>query len=132
MAANVLTLSRIEINGVDYPGPEVTIVMNSDKNVKAIYEEKSMGTVVFSGNVSAQAAEGETVTITITKPDGIEVTITEITDSTGAFSSSYTDFPGSYTAIATIQEDALYKATSSPVVAFDIEKGDRTLTLSVA
>jgi len=88
-------------------------------------------TVNFTGSVSAQTAEGETVTITVTLPDASTETLTATTLADKTFATSKDYPPGEYSAVASIEEDAEYKAAASSSVSFTIEKADRTLTLTV-
>ena len=90
-----------------------------------------MGKVTFSGAVSAQAESGETVTITVTKPDSTTEVITTQTFEDLTYSIEYTNTPGDYSAKASIEEDEEYEAAESPEVAFTIEKTPRTITLNV-
>ena len=88
-------------------------------------------TVNFTGSVSAQTAEGETVTVTVTLPDASTETLTATTLADKTFATSKEYLPGDYSATATIEEDAEYKAAASSPVSFTIAKMDRTLTLTV-
>jgi len=91
-----------------------------------------LGTVIFSGAVSAQEKEGETVTITVTKPDGTTTIVTTLTKEDLTYSVDYSDEPGTgYKAKARIEEDALYTAAESDEVVFNIGKERRTITLTV-
>lgn len=116
-----------------------SFVMDKAKSVVANYELVELGTVNFSGSVSAQAAAGETVTVTITKPDGSTTTIKTPTKADKTFGPiSYTDVVGNYSAKASLpqSEDAnnIYLATTSSVVSFSLTKTSvtRTITLMVA
>lgn len=91
-----------------------------------------MATVTFSGKVSAQAQESETVTIKVTKPDDSEDLLTATTQADGSFSASKEYLPGDYIAVASVEEDALYQATTSGQVLFSIEKQTRSITLDVS
>lgn len=88
--------------------------------------------VTFSGSVSAQVSDGQTVTITVTLPDGTTETLTAKTlvDQTFSVSKEYV-VVGDYSAVAHVDEDAQYLATDSPPVTFTIAKQSRTLTLTV-
>lgn len=88
--------------------------------------------VIFSGNVSAQAQAGETVTITVTKPDSTTETLTALTlaDRTYSVTKQY-DVAGNYSAKAHGNEDAIYQAWDSAVVPFTITLTARTGTLVV-
>jgi hypothetical protein len=92
-----------------------------------------MATVTFSGNVSAQVAAGETVTFTITKPDGTTETITTTTKADKTFSTTkdYT-IAGAYSAVAGIASDPTWTAATSPSVPFTIALQTRSITLNVA
>jgi len=91
-----------------------------------------MASVTFNGVVSAQAAAGETVTITVTKPDTTTETLTALTlaDRTYSVTKIYT-IAGSYSAKAHGEEDAVYTAWDSAVVPFTIARITRTATLVV-
>lgn len=88
--------------------------------------------VKFSGNVSAQAQAGETVTITVTKPDNTTETLTAQTlaDKTYLVTKTYT-IAGSYKAKAHGDEDSVYQAWDSTEVPFTISLTSRTGTLVV-
>lgn len=91
-----------------------------------------MANVTFSGTVSAQAASGETVTVTVTKPDTTKDTLNAKTDATGTYSVSQTyTVAGAYSATATVPADAQYAAATSPAVSFTIALVNRTVTLNV-
>jgi hypothetical protein len=110
-----------------------TINVISDLTLTALYEEVTevpQGT--FSGNVSAQEAPAETVTITITRPDGAIDTLTAATTLDGSFSADYTPpiFPGTYKAKAHIDEDGKYLAADSEEITFTVGKEPRTITLT--
>lgn len=91
-----------------------------------------MGTVTFVGNVSAQAAPGETVTVTVQKPDTTTDTVTGVTDAQGMFTAAYNAAPGHYSATASVPADAVYQAVQSNTVQFDVQLSSRTITLSVS
>ncbi len=88
--------------------------------------------VTFTGVVSAQATLGETVTITITKPDATTETVTATTlaDRTYTVSKTYT-VAGAYTAKAHGNADAIYSSWDSNPVPFTITLTTRTGTLNV-
>jgi hypothetical protein len=89
--------------------------------------------VTFNGVVSAQAAPGETVTVTVTLPDTTTDTLTATTDNTGAYTATKTyTTPGSYSAVAAVPADAQYDAAQSPLVPFTIAVANRTVTLNVS
>lgn len=90
-----------------------------------------MGTVTFLGSVSAEAGPGETVTVTIQKPDSTTDTVTGMTDAQGMFTAAYNAAPGHYSASASVPADALYLAATSNTVQFDVQLASRTITLSV-
>lgn len=94
-----------------------------------------MGTVIFSGTVSQQSAEGETVSISILKADGTPVeTITTVTNDVGAFAANWTGSVGSYKAYANIEEDEGYLAAESAEALFEIAvppKQPRTISLNI-
>lgn len=89
-----------------------------------------MAQVVFSGNVTSD--EGETVTITVTKPDTTQEVLTATTqaDQTYSVQKEYTT-AGAYTSQAHVDPSARYKAWDSAVEPFTIELEDRTGTLNV-
>lgn len=89
--------------------------------------------VNFSGNVSAQAAPGETVTVTITFPDGKTTdTQTATTQADGTFATQAKSYmiAGTYTWVANIAADSEYKA-KSVTGSFTVTLVDRILTVQV-
>ena len=92
----------------------------------------------FTGNVSAQAAAGEAVTLQITRPDGTLATaVTAVTDGNGNFSGTFTDTvpdqdAQTYSAAFSIAADATYTA-ASVTVTYTISAGllSRTLTATI-
>jgi hypothetical protein len=91
-----------------------------------------MATVTFSGTVSAQTASGETVTITVTKPDSTTEVLTTTTTGTATFSTSkvYT-VAGAYSAKAHGDADASYTSWDTAAVPFTVVLTTRTGTLNV-
>lgn len=89
--------------------------------------------ITFTGTVSSQAAAGESVTITITKPNsGGTATVLATTSGSGSFSATYTDIAGvGYSAVASVAADSTYAAATSPSVSFIIGLIARTVTLTV-
>lgn len=112
--------------------PSRTVEVKADMGVTAYYKEvEIVGTVTMRGSVSAQSAAGETVTWTVTKPDG---TTEEVTCQTGEdlkFSVDYTNVPGNYKTKARIGENDLYGAAESNEVEFTLGKDPRTITIEV-
>jgi len=94
-----------------------------------------MVTINITGNVSAQAAAGETVTFTITKPDATVDTLTAVTldDLSFAATTTYTD-AGDYTIVAAVGADAAFLAATSAVVTFNVPTvlAPRTITVTAA
>lgn len=92
-----------------------------------------MATVTFSGTVSAQVAAGETITLTVTKPDSTTESITTTTKADKTFSTTkdYT-IAGNYSAVASIAADATYTAATSPSVPFVVTLTARSITLNVS
>lgn len=99
-----------------------------------------MANVTFNGNVGkdangnpAQAAPGETVTITVTAPDGTTSTITAITDANGNYTSSLATFTvgGTYSFLGSIPADAKFKAAQATGTFTITVLADRTLTVNV-
>jgi hypothetical protein len=102
--------------------------------ITAYYEVVSeVTTVTFTGNVTAQAAEGEAVTITVTKPDATTEKLTTLTkaDKTFQTTAEYI-IPGNYAAQAHIDADAIYEAADSPIVPFTIGLQSRSISLNVS
>ena len=65
----------------------------------------------FTGSVSAQANPGETVTITLTAPNGAVTLATTITDKNGNFTVNlYFPVQGNYTYTLSMQQDPKYVA----------------------
>ena len=91
-----------------------------------------MAQIKFAGTVSAQATVGETVTITVTKPDNtIEtVTATTLVDKTYSVTKEYT-VAGAYKAKAHGNADLVYSSWDSTEVPFVITLTTRTGTLNV-
>lgn len=91
-----------------------------------------MVNAVFQGSNSAQVAAGETVTITVTKPDNSTETLTAVTqaDKTYTTSKVYT-IAGNYTAKAHQDADAGYSAWDSAPYPFTVTLAQRTGTLIV-
>lgn len=91
-----------------------------------------MANVSFSGAVSAQAAAGETVTITVTKPDTTTEAVTAVTlaDKTYSVTNAYS-VAGAYKAKAHGDADAIYTAWDSAEVPFTVALTARTGTLNV-
>jgi hypothetical protein len=130
---------HFSVDGVNHTENPLSLTMTKDTSVIANYvEESEMGTITFSGLVSAQEAAGELVTVTITKPDGSKATVSDATDAARGYSVAYTDVAGSYSAVATIpsSQDAnnIYSVATSPTVPFTLAKTNvaRTITLNVA
>lgn len=88
--------------------------------------------VVFSGSVTAQVQTGETVTITVTKPDSTTETLTALTlaDKTYSVTKQYA-IAGSYSAKAHGDADVSYTEWNSGDVPFTIALQTRTGTLVV-
>lgn len=88
--------------------------------------------VLFNGSVSAQASAGETVTITVTKPDSTTETVTALTlaDKTYSVAKIYV-VAGAYSAKAHGDADSQYVAWDSTDVPFNIALANRTGTLIV-
>ena len=81
--------------------------------------------------MSAQVAAGETVTITVTKPDGTEtLTATTLADKTYSVTKTYT-VAGNYSAVAHQDADTQYSAWDAGPVTFTIALTTRTGTLTV-
>lgn len=91
-----------------------------------------MSKVIFSGSVTAQAQEGETVEITVIKPDGVEDLVTTVTKADKTFTAEKEyGVPGNYVAQAHGDEDATYTAWDSNTVSFSVPLQPRTGTLNV-
>ena len=90
-----------------------------------------MGNVVFTGSVSLQTAPGQTVTITVTKPDATTETLTTTTQADRSFTVAKEYPAGDYTATAHVDADGTNSAADSPTVAFTVGLTPRTITLSV-
>lgn len=114
------------IDGVPNTANPIQVLMDKDITVQAVYSD--MGTVNISGSVSAQAAPGETVTITITKPDLTKVTQTAATLADRTFASTFTGPAGNYSVVFSIAADADYQAATSASVPFTIGLLPRTIT----
>lgn len=116
--------------------PTRPLTVKGPVSLSANYKEVIATTTVrFNGSVSAQEKAGETVTITVTQPDGSIQTLTALTDANGAYAMSM-DYsaPGDYQARAHIDADAMYQAADSPVVPFKIAAPGlqpRTISLNI-
>lgn len=92
-----------------------------------------MADVTFSGSVSAQVAAGETVTITMTKPDTTTDTVTTTTKADRTFSTMKTyTIAGDYSAVADVDKDATWIAATSSSIPFTIALQTRSITLNVS
>lgn len=90
-----------------------------------------MGKVTFQGSVSAQAEEGEVITITVKLSDASEDVLTATTNPDGTFSTSKEYPAGAYSATFHINADAEYKAADFGPVTFDVPLADRTITATI-
>lgn len=90
-----------------------------------------MTTVTFNGAVTAQMADGEIVTITVTKPDTTTDDLTTKTLADKTFSATKDYLPGDYTVTVHIDADAQYSAANSSAVAFNVSLIARSITVSV-
>jgi len=112
--------------------PSRVIDLKSNVEITAYYKEvEETGKVTFKGSVSKQAAAGELVTITVTRPDTTTEEILVMTNEDLTFSVEYENIAGDYSAKARIEADALYQAAESAEVPFSIGKEPRTITLTV-
>lgn len=91
-----------------------------------------MAQVTFTGVVSAQAIAGETITVTVTKPDATTETVvaTTLADRTYTVTKTYI-IAGAYTSKAHGNADAIYSSWDSNSVPFTITLTMRTGTLNV-
>ena len=87
--------------------------------------------VTFNGSVSAQVANGETVTLVITKPDATKDTWTTTTLADKTFTLTKPYPSGSYSIVVSIAADAEYKTATSSSVPFTVNLLDRTITVTV-
>jgi hypothetical protein len=94
--------------------------------------EKGEYFMIISGNVSAEVSTGETVTITVTKPDGTTQVVTCQTGIGGMFSTTYSNLPGNYSEVPSIAADNLYSSAVGASVPFTISPQPRTITSSVS
>lgn len=92
-----------------------------------------MGNIAFKGTVNNQSQSGETVTLTVTKPDNTK----DIFTATTLADKSYTSSPRPYVAgsgysvVAHVDADADYKAADSLPFPFTVQLLDRTITVAV-
>lgn len=115
------------------PASTKSLNLLSDQSLIATYVEViHVANIIFSGAQTAQAADGETVTITVTKPDGTTeiLTATTLADKTYSTTTQYT-VPGQYSGKAHGNADAQYSAWDSTVVPFTVSLLARTGTLVV-
>ena len=95
--------------------------------------ENELGEVTFSGNISGQIALGETVQITVTKPDLSTEILTALTLADKSFSTTKTYvIAGNYSAIANIAADTGYGAATSSSVPFVVGLASRTIVLNIS
>lgn len=89
--------------------------------------------VTFNGNVTAQAAAGETVTVTVTTPGGATSTTTGTTDASGNYTTGTLTFnvAGTYSFVASIPADSQYEAEETSPQTFAVALANRTLTVTV-
>jgi len=128
-----LRFERFDVDGSTFTSQNISVTVNKDLSITAVYlEEEPMMSVIISGIVSAQASAGEEVKIKITRPDNSQIVLSAFTQNDRSFSLEYSDSPGTYSVVAEIGEDALYKAATSNVVSFTLEKLDRTITVTVS
>jgi hypothetical protein len=92
-----------------------------------------MAQVKFSGTVSAQAQEGETVIITVTKPDSTleDLVANTLADKTFETTKQYA-VAGAYSVTFHIDADGEYKAADFGPVSFNVELADRTITATIS
>jgi len=88
--------------------------------------------VVFNGSVSAQAVSGETIVLTVTKPDGTIDTWTTLTLPDKTYTLTKTYVAGSYSVVAHVDADAEYGSADSASVPFTVALTSRTITVEVA
>ena len=92
-----------------------------------------MANITISGSVSAQFNSGETVTVTLTKPDLTTETLTAITQEDKSFSVTKTYIiAGAYSYIVSIAADPQYSQAVTVPTNFTIELTTRTITTFVA
>ena len=120
---------RWETPGEVSPKREINVISNME--LIAYYEVIGMGTVTFSGALSAQEQMGETVSIIVTKPDSTTELVSTVTDADGNYAVDYTNVPGDYNAVARVEADNLYDVALSDLVIFSVGKLPRTITLNV-
>lgn len=86
----------------------------------------------FHGIVSAQNQAGETVTLTVTKPDGTTDVFTAMTlaDKSYSVTRTYT-VAGNYSVTAHVDADAQFNAANSTPYPFTVALQDRTVTVNV-
>jgi hypothetical protein len=95
--------------------------------------DEEMAKRTFKGIVDAQEKSGETVTLTIKKPDGSTETLQTPTQQDRSFGVTK-DLPAGkgYKVKAYIGADAEYEAADSEEVIFDVDLAKRTINLSVS
>lgn len=86
----------------------------------------------FHGTVSAQTQAGETITLTVIKPDGTSDVFTALTlaDKSYSVTRTYT-VAGNYSVTAHVDADAEFNAANSTPYQFTIALQDRTITVNV-
>lgn len=90
-----------------------------------------MAQIKFNGAVSAQAQEGEPITITVTKPDSTQEILTATTLADKTFEVTQQYVAGAYSATFHVDADAEYKAANFGSVNFNVELANRTITATI-
>jgi len=113
--------------------PIRTIILNQDKSINVNYlEVTDLTDLIVSGLVTAQIAAGETVTITITKPDLTQETLTAVTDALKAYSATkQIIIAGLYKFKAAIGADAGYEEAESSIFEYTVNLAARSITITV-
>ena len=130
------------LNGIPYKisgwedgriNPTRTVELDQDKNINVNYVEvKELTELIISGTVTNQVAEGEEVTITITKPDLSEELITALTNSLKEYSATKEIIvAGVYKFKASVSPDAGYEGAESGTAEYTINLAARSITINV-
>lgn len=130
-----LIFDKYIVNGIVYRDNPLTLTADKNLNIEAHWiEENEMSNQNLKGEVTlpngTPASEiGETVTITITKPDNDTEQIIALTDANGNYSIVYTGVAGNYKAVAYIPASSQYSEATSNIFEFTLTLMLRTITL---
>ena len=112
--------------------PRTINTLDPQSFIATYVEVIQVANVVFSGKVTPVSVGPRIVTIVVTMPDSTQDTLPTVqTDAQGNFTTTKQYPAGSYSAVASVPEDAQNEAGSSPVTSFQVPKSATTVTLEV-